>query len=838
MTYQAIDKQRMHYLLVNGMDPDELKRFFDDSFKALQYRGARLRNAPYGSAARVNTIVDRLPPSTDDVLRDWFRKHFSVDDPVSMDEIKAAFQGVEQGAMEESALDVARLARSSLTHLFSSAVSELFLEFLRSPIVQRRIPVSEDVVESLSNSDERSENALYSAALSLLAATFQGRPMEGLLDQIPSTLASFVHGFNRIRQHDAAGAQEFLDQLDENTFEATVLGPAVHDLRAARGAPQSPHGLVVMAARDFLGNEDAARTSVFAYCSNDRPGATFIKPVGVVANGVLEAFTDDQRKQYFPESGDAIFFSGPGMPAQPTRGQLGVWRIEEHPTDKKVRCHITKQVCDLFSVVYVPFHSADADAIRSYIQQSSHDSFADNTYRVFELQNGMIIGPKNHRADLSREESFEQPFNLWRGLTAFPFQDQRLIAGPLPPVDGTYDCAPLTSTVKSMIKTLQEQQQHRLTRSQVREVINLFKDRGDPINSQRMERIVQRVSFAESEDAVISDMLAYVLEMPSFKARVDEGINRKVVERSQERDQLSIELTRLRSDCVREEARLRTIGESIKKKTIEMNTQVRAAFDKAITNGIDTLVASAIFNELHHSIPHGPGHTGAIRSPLVRVSVHPAMQKDDVLRSLKAYGLGARFSFQLLATFRAAANAGIIVFLRGDFSRQAVVSLARSVGNVTVIDVPMGLTDRAPDVMSAISRDSRGASVLLNANLSDLELYAPELVDVVLTPALGEPTVEYPIVLGSLSGSQMALPLPSELSRLSLIIDLPGSINVQSTVDVEDQDVDTFGEELSHSALHSAMSQRLLETIRNATPLDQTGIMAICRRSLTAGNVV
>jgi len=836
MTYRSVDKRRLSYLLGFGTQDGELKRFFDDNLKALVHRGARIRNAPHGNAARIRVITERLPAAAEEILRQWFKKNITVLDPLSPDELVSVFREHEAANTSPGEGEAPHLARSSLLHLFSDNPSDELVNFLKTPIPSGRA-VSANVAADASIPDAAvggAQSASHSALLRLIASAFEEGDLGDVLDELPDELASFVEGLLQIRKGKERSAQDALNALPPDSEEAKLLARSIKRMRSAGGTAPSQRGLVLSQPSEFKGDIDDARVNVFAYCTNAKPTATFLKPVGVVRYGRLETFSDDQRRQFFPEVGDVMAFSGAGRPRQPARGEVAIWDIEEHPTDKQTRCHVSKEAAELYSVVAVPVHSSDADSVRSYIKQSFEMGAVRQKNRLYELLDGVIIAPQNLRADLSRDDTYEQPFSRWSQLVGFAFEDQRLVAGPLPDADSTYDCAPISIAVRSMLRTLREQQKVHLTKAQVRDVIALFQEDDDIVSRQRMARIVDRLDAAEVEEAVLQDMLTFALEMPVLRQRIEDGVQERIDEKCRERDDLRGDIERLTAERASAESKLRSIEKAAKKQASETASLVKDAFDKAVSKGVETLVSARIFETLSGSVVRSTvNEQQAGKSEEdPKFEVIAGTDRDSVLQMLKACGLNRRFSTYLISIFAAANRVGLGLFLRGEFARQVVLSVSRLGRSVASFDVPIGLVGRTVEFSRVIA--SEKPLVILNANLSDFELYASEATDRMLARIAGLAGHHEFSLVGSLIESDLAIPLPMGTKRFSLTIDLAWAAYYELSGSEQAGELSLLEDDLKASELNQTLCTGLLEEIERLPSIEQGGVSNVIRRALGA----
>jgi len=705
------------------------------------------------------------------------------------------------------------------------------LEFLRTSVPSKRSPdVRSSEVTSIVD-DSVDQTRANAAILNLIACAFEGTDVSDLLDELPTDLALFAEGVSAALRGDERAAQRSLEKISPESEEAALLNRSIRRARGRKDARALSRGVRLLDSRDFRGDSERSRISVLAYCTNDKPTATFVKPIGVIVDEVLEVFSEQQRVQHFPDSGDVIAFAGQGRPRQPLRGDVGVWDVAEHLTDKRTHFHLESEARDLFFVVRVPFYSVDADAVREYIKSKAVGISRSRRNCIYELLDGVIIGPQNPRADLARDDSYEAPFARWDTLNAIAFEDQQIILGPLPKPVSTYDCAPLDIVVKAYIREMRVNQQKQLTKAQVREIVGLFSVKDDTLNRQRMARIVDRLEAAEVEEAILSDMLSFIADQPALKRRVEDEVEVRIRARMVERDRISSEIAALDAEHVAALARRREMERAGKRTVIETEAAVKAVFDKAIASGLETLASAQIFSFLKSQGRQGqakPGdrdtHTGPrIQRPLAR---------DEALRKLKACGLNRRFSVLFLSVVDIAARLGVVLFVKGAFARQ-IALVATSVGrSVYAYEVPLGATYADEYLKSRATADDGATTLLLNANLSQLELYASPLLDVLL-PLDDVGTAKSRLaVVGTLIESDLALPVPESFAMFSMTVDL--SWNQDFALDDDDGATlsEKIGEVASSSRLRSPLPEALVEAISGLPSPEQLGVAKILHRAL------
>ena len=190
---------------------------------------------------------------------------------------------------------------------------------------------------------------------------------------------------------------------------------------------------------------------MLGYCTKgDQPTAVFVRPLAVVRGAQLQLLKDEKRRECFPENGDLISFTGVGYPRQPRRGEIGVWEVAEHYTERATHFHLASQKRTVYEVRPLPFSSADYDAVREYLKDQARSGANSLQTPLFQLNDGLIIGSRAERADFSKDDTFESGLHSWNTLSAVRIEGRLFVLGPLPRGQGIYECAGLASTVRKL----------------------------------------------------------------------------------------------------------------------------------------------------------------------------------------------------------------------------------------------------------------------------------------------------------------------------------------------------------------------------------------------------
>jgi len=770
MTYRAIDKRRYTYLLSLGTDAVELRKFFSDCRIQLIQRGGRVQNLPNGEKARIRALAYELPASTDDIVRTWFSEHLTMADPESPEVIVETFRLYEEVSEKVDEETARRLARSCLVHLFGESVPPVLLEFLKTPIggVEK---IDEPPIDASTGKAIDIRN-LAEVMLNLV----QGHDVDGHLDGLPTELATVVVGLQAASQGRFNEAHEALASLPAEGAGKAQLEQYIRR-QEARGMKEPPRGSTVAESETFSGSFDFESDEILGYCTKaDAPNAVFVHPIAVVRGGITQLLSSELRRKLFPANGDVMAFAGAAYPHQPRRGEVGIWLVEEHQTDKATHFHLKGELRKVYELIVVPFPSTDYDSVREYIKE-----YAERTASkllqppLFALSDGLIVGPRPERSDLSKEDAFESGFLSWNTLPALRLEGRLFALAPLPKEQGTYECASISSSIRKLLRPhvgSGSKSPVGLTKAQLSELVQLLGSGEADLNTTRLQRIRAELESIDQNREALDALVQEILVHPSVKEQVDQLVQQEAAKQAAEKNQIQVDIARLQKERGEWEERIRKQKEEHRKLRDDTAKVVRAAFEKARSDGVATLAELAIFQEL--TAPAGQriegiGGPTTPFQPIVRALTKSEAEPVEILRSM---GISNQKANAIAATGKVAFEVGLIVCVRGVAARLVVERWAQSLGNGVLVDSSVGLLDDAP-FRSALNGGSRPEVVaVLDANLSALDIYARPISDSVINTMSREQVSQPTAFLLAVSDGVGHLPIPKSFERLSITIDL------------------------------------------------------------------
>jgi hypothetical protein len=717
-------------------------------------------------------------------------------DPEEAEAVVGVFKRYEDVGGELPEDSARRYARSCLVHLFSENPPHSLVEFLKTPI--REISRADD--QAIEFTEDRRESLKAYDYPSNLPQVFvklvEGKDADEFLEGLPPELATFISGIQSAARDQINEARDILHTFQPESPLHGYLEQFLRNQEARRASRVlSPRGPQIADPDAFEGTFDYERDEVLGYCTKaDQPSAVFVRPLMVLQGGQLRLLTNEKRQELFPDTGDLIAFTGRQYPRQPRRGEVGVWRVAEHYTEKATHFHLASQKRPVYEVRPVPFSSADYDAVREFLkEQAERGGGASLQPLLFQLTDGLIISGRAERPDFSKEETFDSGLLLWNSLPAFRLEGRLFVFGTLPKEQGIYECVGLASTVRKLFKSHARvgRVPGGLTRVQLTQLANSLGDIESDLDNLRIQRVRAELERLGQQQEAFDTLVMELMKQPDVKLRIDQLVEHETARQLDQKTNLQADIARLQKDRVEWEGRIRREKAEHKKLRDETSKVVKAAFDKARAEGVSTLAEVAIFQAL--SVPGN--EVKSVNEPVARHSVllAPLITRDlapgdkDVISMFRTLGISAQCATAFATVGEIAHKAGLMVCVKGIAARLAVEGWARAIANSGVlVDSTVGLVDDSAlkDVLAKVPRPD--VLALLDANLSALDIYARPLSDLVLAQLSTSGHWQPLSIFLTLSDSVGALPLPKTFERVAILIDLDTRYRFQTVADLDE----------------------------------------------------
>ena len=792
MAFLDIDPKKFAFLLARGTHEGELRKFFLESRAQLLLKRAKVQNMPHGREERVRAISERFPPQTDEVLRAWFQKNISLADPLAPEEVQLYLSAYFDEGERLPEAEAQVICRSALVYLVSDAPNAELLRLLqrsRDPLIvggaaappPEEVSLLPELAESPMSPIEaagpvsKAEPENFQLA-ELLASIISGD--EGAIDNALAPFAKstqlLVEALLRIRDGDVEAATEKLEELGDLGPESELLRSALARAAHHRDSSAAPKGVRTMIPMPLDKDPHTATYEIVGIYTNESDtGAVFVKPLFVVLEGQLRQLNDTDRDRLFPDSG-SVMTSRSMLRRQLRRRELVHWSVSEREgAEGRTRFHLESELSPLVEVVRIQVPSGDADEVRDRIKAYATDGYGQLGQQVmFLLADGVaVISPK---ADFARDDAFKSPWQSWGSLETWLIEGHQYCIESSLGAASHLDLSPLDTAFKKLLEILEAEQRLTITKAQRNELAARIRaqPRSDiALRARRIAASIDQISMNEDE---LDSVLKLLGSREIVQRRVDELIARENEKRQAEKVGLQDEISSLKKKKLELEREGREIERSNQAREESASVSVREAFAKAVQEGVSTLANAEIFKLLSGRVqssseqPVPVAGSGKI-ADCVR---HEALPQAVVVARLSKLGINRRRAFVLSRLVDIAATAGVALILKGGMARQCVQSLVRQDRDpVAIVDIPMGLTSNG--FLHQMLTDLAGFQgvAFLNADLSPIEIYAAELIDLLVEQAMVDAPHSRSIMF-SCVGGDFSMSIPAALRQLSLVLDL------------------------------------------------------------------
>jgi hypothetical protein len=784
MAYMGIDHDRLKYLIRKGVGSDKLLQFYNDCRLQLVAKGAKIQNKPPSFPVFLEKVIN-FPSSTDKIVKNWFSKNITIEQPAHFAEIIYEFKRYEGTDEDLPENYTRRLSRSCLVHIFSDNPPQELVDFLRTPITAPGVHM---------NKQKQSEN-INKELNDTIPAYPEDKVDREKINEVPSELANIISALQEAKKGNTLEAKDAIEKIPADSIMRTHLEELVRQQEKRQNTEKmnvNVNGLQIITPEIFEGDFDYDSDEVLADCTKaDKSTAVFVRPLAVIVDKKINLLDDEKRKTLFPETGNIQALLGHGCPRQPHLGEIGIWRVAEHQTDRSVHYHLTSEKKSVYEVQYVPLPSNDYDSVREYLKEWAETSNVIVNATIFQLTDGLIVSTRTDRPDLTKDETYEQGLRMWNSLPAIKFDNKTYVPGPLPKEHGMYECASLASTAKLLFKKWKEGGKipGGITKDQFRELNQSLNAPDIEVDSLRIQRITAQLEKLTEQQDAFDTLVNELMNHADVKHRIAQLVEQESSKQLASKSTLQADIARLQTEKGNLEERIRKQREEDQKLPEALSKAVKKRFDKARKEGLETLADMAIFQAISApaystNIPT-EGRTdyrGSFAEPIVREFTKST---GDSISILNSFGVTGKKAAALELTCKIAFKAGLVVCIQGIAARPAVEGWVKTLNcSGVIIDSTVGLID------DTISRNvlAKGPEVLtiFDANLSALDIYAKSLSDLVIERISKPQAGQFPEIFLVLSDSVGALPLPRTFERISVLLDLDAHYVFYENDNVED----------------------------------------------------
>jgi hypothetical protein len=454
----------------------------------------------------------------------------------------------------------------------------------------------------------------------------------------------------------------------------------------------------------------------------------------------------------------------------------------------------------------------------------------------------LLVKPVSETTDFDRLD-YERPFDAWETLNAVRWKGRFLVLENLPPPEREWECPPIASAIKKVLKSHIEQESFpELTNRHIQQLcLNAEQEAETKSVSARLERVHKELDRLADQREVAREIVSELLNVSSVRKEVEEAKVKIVSDFIQSKADLAGELEKLRHQ---KEAVVKEIAqkkEDVKRQSAEVTKSVKKAFETAKTAGVDSLGQVALFQGFlnHNGVLTPSSSQGAIASPYASrlLVTEIAGVKGKLADRLAAMGLSRSAARRWEFAIEISARVGFVIAFCGSFASLVAREIAVAITQrpVLSIDVPVGLVDGV-ELDNALRKDGGVGVVLIrNANNSAMEAYASSLQDIA-ERRIGLGFSDFsPSIIISLSNGIIALPLSAALVATSFLFDLD-AIEPENV----EEDAEAFIEDIRNRLTLSKRGastwfiglRRLLDEVYKIDLIDRPAVLGLIKQGV------
>lgn len=791
MTYLNLDSDRLEWLIRNALTGDELKSFFEDCRPQLIIAGEKAQTPPRNPDDAALRIC-RFSPKAHAVFSKWLKLNRSGDSQGLRTQLTPRFRAMENEGVEFTAKETRKLARCGLDEIYEATPDGSWLKFLSSPMSATTTGVidnddAESIIDGLNVIPAPMELLSYARIRAKKAAPD---------DVVSPVLQSIAKLETALQERDrvyfaqfAELAEDFYRLLDAQPTPTPTAPPAA----MPRGITASPPELLsIETFNDYLHLDVIAVPNRISSA-----GPIFFNVEAFIKDGVVFRLDAESLRRAIPDEGRLILHQDLRA-LSPKIGTYAAYRVEQFSTHLPIKVRVIGPGVTLHLIVYVPYASAEHDSVREWIgEYLNQQQIADP---IFVTSDNLCIRAKGDLHDRRRAATYEWTLDCWDSLKAVEFAGGAYVVGPLSKATRFYDCSPLSSFARKLLKELSEKRIIGLTKQQISDVaqaVGALDARGE---EQRRDRLRAQLANLSNSEEDYDGLVEEILKSPVVKTDVNRKVHEIAAQLSADMEREKGALEHVRNEKRVAERSLEKLRETTEFKTKELRLAIKKAFTGAKEKELETLGQLALFQAILGAQNELPKIAQASTPPPLSAPLLLPIAKfeplgdslEDVFRSAEfpdpsssAYGEATAIASSL----------GMPIVVVGPGANHVGLQIARALCKeaITAVDVYPGAIG-ASECDSLPYMEEVGNIVIRNANLSDLSLYGRRLLDSLVMRFFGQraKTTFPPVILTASTGAA-SLPWPAEICALGAVIYLSADKGANvSTMSNTDADQNSF----------------------------------------------
>ena len=378
-----------------------------------------------------------------------------------------------------------------------------------------------------------------------------------------------------------------------------VLGP---DLAELIGQFHSNTGRTGLRLRKALNNKGSYTLDPDLYYAVAEirkilpSGQFFASVIGMMVGESLLELSPGEARKVYPLAGEILAFPNT-ISGHHHEGELAIWRTERHETDKQNKLIITSLHARLYEVIPVPHPSSDPDSLREWLLSFYQNPTAN--LPIFQLSDGGLVRLPGDPKD-TKLYKFENPIDLYESLDAIELANgRRLVVSPLPAASQKLDCAPPITTIKRLLKMQKSGEQFpHFSRAQVDSLSDFIKAEVDYSLSPSLARATERLGSVAELKEKLNEVVTELMLLPEVSQQIEEEKKSLLLKFADDQNDFKNNLQKLKDEKIKLEGEISAARKSIKMQEQELVSRIREKFQKAQSEGVETLAQVALFRSL------------------------------------------------------------------------------------------------------------------------------------------------------------------------------------------------------------------------------------------------
>lgn len=755
MNLKGLNQNRLRFVVMKSIG-HLLKDFYEKNQKRLILAKVKVDAIPKGDKA-YQTFVGMNEKALS-LAKEWFSNKLPIDETLTIDAVISKFLLLESGVEHFSTEDVDNCCRRVLAELFSDAPNEKILKFMATPIIR-----SDNSPHSKGDLDKPTWSLfdyLKESNFEVDLTTIESLSNEELL---VAAIFANEKEFHLFEVEIKKRAQN--SDIESQTVEKLICG--ISDGKNQKSKSSD----IVKIKADYLENVsdiDATEVKFVGVIKNIiESGTRFVRVLAILSGNTLYQIDSDQRRQLLPESGDIVWLTK-GYRKLLDRDEYGLFRVKLSDGNGENRSNkfIVKDfVSQVFPVIDCPSDASDITGIRMWLKGQEADLAVSESF--VKLVGNVLIKPhKNGPTSID----FDKPVDIFDRGVIYEISGSKYLVEATPG-KGQIDISSPESFFKKIVRSGLADRVS-LSKDQVDHLIGEFSAISAGQNARKIDELLAVLDELLVKDDALSTLVDELFKTQKVKDEIEERIEKATEKKTAHVNELKNEIISLEQQKKGLKAALEKDKEQYKKTRQNFASNLKATFEKGISDGTKLLADVALFQAFLGGDPVGRGDL----FPKVgyQCGIRDVSPSDIEKQAPKQLNYSVNDLKRLFKAVNLAQSVGLNISFKGSKARLLADVFADNLGFDSVYSFEIqGGVSHIPEMSKDFFSEQKNSLYLIkNYDLSPISVYAPEILDFIYLRFLtGAAQNDGPFMLLVHEESGLGLKVPDSLNKSIVIID-------------------------------------------------------------------